>query len=70
MKLMYNPASPYVCKVRVADDIDIGTVSAACAPGYLDFRCPQEGWRDSRSGLAAWCERFAARSSMSETRPQ
>jgi len=54
----------------LADDVDIGTVSAACALGYLDFRYPQEGWRDSRPSLAAWYERFAARPSMSETRPE
>lgn len=54
----------------LGDEVDIGTISVACALGYLDFRYPQEGWRDSRSRLAAWYERFSARASMSETRPE
>jgi glutathione S-transferase len=49
--------------------VDIGTISVACALGYLDFRYPDEGWRDSRPGLAAWFEEFAGRSSMVETAP-
>lgn len=53
----------------LGDGVDIGTISIACALGYLDFRYPDEGWRDSRPKLAAWYENFAARPSMSETRP-
>lgn len=49
--------------------VDIGTISVACALGYLDFRYPDEGWRDSRPKLAAWFEEFAGRSSMVETAP-
>ncbi len=51
------------------EGVDIGTISVACALGYLDFRYPDEGWRDTRPKLAAWCEKFSARPSMSETRP-
>lgn len=51
------------------DGVDIGTISVGCALGYLDFRYADEGWRDSRPRLAAWYERFAARPSMSATRP-
>lgn len=51
------------------DGVDIGTISVACALGYLDFRYPDEGWRDSRPMLAVWFEKFAARASMRETRP-
>lgn len=54
----------------LGDEVDIGTISVACALGYLDFRYPQEGWRDSRPRLAAWFEGFSARASMSETRPE
>ena len=50
--------------------VDIGTISVACALGYLDFRYPDEGWRDSRPGLAGWFEEFAGRSSMVETAPE
>lgn len=49
---------------------DIGTISVACALGYLDFRYPDLGWRDSRPRLAAWFEKFSGRPSMSETRPE
>lgn len=54
----------------LGDGVDIGTISVACALGYLDFRYPDEGWRDSRPKLAAWFEKFAARPSMGETLPE
>ena len=54
----------------LGDGVDIGTLSVACALGYLDFRYPDEGWRDSRPALAAWFEGFSARRSMSETMPE
>ena len=53
----------------LGDTVDIGTISVACALGYLDFRFADEGWRDSRPKLAAWYETFAARPSMTETGP-
>lgn len=48
---------------------DIGAIAAGVACGYVDFRYPDEGWRDSRPRLAAWYEKFAARESMVATRP-
>jgi glutathione S-transferase len=54
----------------MGDGVDIGTISVACALGYLDFRYSDEGWRDSRPKLAAWFEKFAQRPSMSETTPE
>jgi len=51
------------------DTVDIGTIAAACACGYLDFRYPDEGWRDQRAGLASWYETFAKRPSMTKTAP-
>jgi glutathione S-transferase len=56
-------------KEDLGDTVDIGTISVACALGYLDFRYADEGWRDSRPTLAAWYEIFAARPSMTETAP-
>lgn len=53
----------------LGDIVDIGTISLACALGYLDFRYPDEGWRDSRPKLAAWYQKFAKRPSMRETQP-
>lgn len=54
----------------LGDAVDIGTISVACALGYLDFRYPDEGWRKDRPRLEVWFEKFAARPSMSETRPE
>jgi glutathione S-transferase len=53
----------------LGETLDIGTISVACALGYLDFRYPDEGWRDTRPELAAWFEKIDARTSMSQTRP-
>lgn len=49
--------------------LDIGTITVGCALGYLDFRMPDEPWRDSRPALAAWYEAFADRPSMRATVP-
>lgn len=49
--------------------VDIGTITAACALAYLDFRFPDLPWRDDRPGLAAWSAEFSARPSMIATRP-
>jgi len=54
----------------LGDGVDIGTISVACALGYLDFRYPDEGWRDSRPALAAWFEGYSARPSMGQTMPE
>lgn len=51
------------------DRVDIGTITAGCACGYLDFRFPQKDWRGEHRALAAWYERFSARPSMQATRP-
>ncbi len=34
--------------------LDIGSIAAACALGYLDLRLPAEPWRDGRPGLTKW----------------
>jgi hypothetical protein len=31
---------------KLGDRVDIGTISFACAFGYLDLRFPDFGWRD------------------------
>lgn len=51
------------------DDIDIGTISMACALGYLDFRFAHLGWRNSRDALARWFDVFRLRPSMQATDP-
>jgi glutathione S-transferase len=55
---------------RLGGTLDIGTIAIACALGYMDFRYPNEGWRDSRPGLAAWFEEMSARPSMTRTVPE
>ncbi len=50
--------------------LDIGVITAACALGYLDFRYPDEGWRDARPGLARWYASFSERESMRTTAPE
>jgi glutathione S-transferase len=51
------------------DRVDIGTISAACACGYLDLRFPDMDWRGPNRALATWYERFSARPSMQATKP-
>lgn len=46
---------------------DIGTISIACALGYLDLRFASEGWRTSRPRLAAWAAAVAKRPSLAAT---
>ena len=38
--------------------VDAAAIGTGCALGYLDFRFPDWGWRDSRPALAAWFETF------------
>lgn len=54
----------------LGDTLDIGTIAIGCALGYLDFRYPEEGWRDSRPGLAGWFEKASTRPSMTRTVPE
>ena len=51
------------------DRVDIGTISFACAHGYLDFRFASLNWRDRHPNAAAWVEWFGGRESMMATRP-
>lgn len=48
---------------------DIGTITVACALGYLDFRFPQEPWRPTRPKLAAWFEAFSQDKAVAATVP-
>jgi glutathione S-transferase len=42
------------------DDVTVGTITIACALGYLDFRFQGE-WRKAHPKLAKWQDGFAAR---------
>ncbi len=49
--------------------IDIGTITVACALGYLDFRFAGEPWRRGRSKLAGWFEGFVENPGITRTAP-
>ena len=51
------------------DQPTIGSISIACALGYLDFRFADEPWRDSRPALASWFAKVSARPSYVKTEP-
>jgi glutathione S-transferase len=52
------------------DRVDVGTVSAAVAVGWLLFRRPFGDVLDTRPRLAAWYSAFASRASMLATVPK
>lgn len=52
------------------DLVDIGTIAAACACGYMDFRYTDEHWRNTRPTLATWYETFSKRPSIATTAPE
>lgn len=49
--------------------VDIGTITIACALGYLDLRFPDFGWRARFPEVAAWETRISGRPSLIATRP-
>lgn len=51
------------------DRIDIGTVSIACALGYMDFRYADMGWRKDYPQSAAFADRMFARPSFKSSVP-
>ncbi len=51
-------------------DVDLGTITAACALGYLDFRFAEEDWRAGRDALRHWYDVVRQRPSMMATVPQ
>ncbi len=53
----------------LGERVDAGTIAAAAALGWLDFRNPVGDFRDGRPALAAWYEGFSARPSMQATLP-
>jgi len=49
--------------------VDIGSITVACALGYLDFRFAVQHWRDGRPKLAAWYATFAQHPAIARTVP-
>jgi len=53
----------------IGDSVDIGTLSVVIALDYLDFRFPQENWRDDHPSLADWYNQHCSRESLLQTMP-
>jgi glutathione S-transferase len=49
------------------DNVELDTITLACALSYLDFRFPADRWRTDRLRLAEWHARFEQRPSMQLT---
>ncbi len=47
--------------------VDVGTISIACALGYLDLRFPDDNWRPERPKLATWFEAISEHVCLSGT---
>jgi glutathione S-transferase len=50
--------------------VDIGSITVACALGYLDFRFAAEPWRPGHPKLAAWFEAFSQEPAIARTTPR
>ncbi|WP_419758344.1 glutathione S-transferase N-terminal domain-containing protein [Acidisoma sp.] len=48
---------------------DIGSISVACALGYLDFRYADDAWRDHHPRLAHWFKGVSALPGIADTAP-
>jgi len=49
--------------------LDIGSITIACALGYLDFRFAVQPWRPEHPKLAAWCAAFGENPGIALTVP-
>jgi glutathione S-transferase len=49
--------------------VDIGTISVACALGYLTLRFSDEPWREDRPQLTAWFSQFGLTPCIAQTKP-
>lgn len=52
------------------DTVTVGSIAAAVALAYMDFRFPDSGWRTGREALADWHAEFSKRPSMRATLPE
>ena len=53
-----------------ASALDVGSITVACALGYLDFRFAAWPWRETHPKLAAWFEAFAQNPGIAQTVPK
>ena len=47
----------------------LADVAVGCALGYLDFRCPELGWRNDHANVARLAEKLNARKTFIDTAP-
>ena len=52
-----------------AAPFSIGSITVACALGYMDYRFDQFGWRDQAPDLAKWHAKICERPSLKATEP-
>jgi len=50
--------------------VDIGSITIACALGYLDFRFAAQPWRPARAKLATWFDAFVRNPGIADTVPK
>ena len=50
--------------------LTIGSITVACALGYLDFRYAHEKWRERAPALGRWYDDIANRPSLKQTMPK
>lgn len=55
---------------RAGDDLGIADIGVACGLGYLDFRFPDECWREGRPKLTAFYAAISERPSWKVTGPE
>ena len=63
-KLHTSLAALDAAPAQLAGRVDIGTLSLACALGYIDLRFDRLGWRGRYPQVAAWAEVFMQRPSL------
>ena len=51
------------------NQLDIAVITIACTLGWLDFRIPNDDWREERPQLKTWFIEFSKRESMLSTVP-
>lgn len=52
-----------------ANHLDIGSITVACALGYLDLRFAPDAWRENRGKLAQWHDVMAERPEVAGSAP-
>ncbi|MGE0420190.1 MAG: glutathione S-transferase N-terminal domain-containing protein [Acetobacteraceae bacterium] len=50
--------------------IDIGSITVACALGYMDFRYASDPWRPNHPKLTEWYDSFSQNACIAQTAPK